>query len=199
MLVIQSYARLGLGVEWSLKRALKQLGTDHADVLLLGYWQSPVWEGVLEAAKRLCEQGKTRFVAVSTHNRPLAGKWVADANSPIDIVHVRYNAAHRGAEREIFPQRVARGPGIVSFTATRWGSLLKPQSNMRTPTAADCYRFVLAQSAVDVCLSGPRNLDDLHQAVAALEKGPMDAEELDWMRKVGDRVYGRPLQRMIGE
>lgn len=41
--------------------------------------------------------------------------------------------------------------------------------------------------------------NDLRQAVAALEKGRADPEELDGMRKVGDRVYGRPLQRIIGE
>ena len=35
-LVIQSYSRVAALVPWSLERALKSLGMDHADILLLG-------------------------------------------------------------------------------------------------------------------------------------------------------------------
>lgn len=198
VLVIQTYSRLGALVRWSLEWALTSLGTDHADVLLLGWWNGGISESVWEAATRLREQGKARFLAVSTHNRDQAGKWVADSAAPVDIVHVRYNAAHRGAEREVFAHRANsnESPGLVSFTATRWGSLLKPHSGIaRIPTAADCYRFVLSQPAVDVCLTGPRNLADMRQAVSVLERAPMDDDELAWMRSVGDYVYAR---RLIG-
>ena len=37
MVVIQTYTRLGVLMRWSLCRALRSLGTDHADVLLLGW------------------------------------------------------------------------------------------------------------------------------------------------------------------
>src|ERR1019366_6809322 len=37
-LVIQSYSRIAALVPWSLERALKSLGMDHADILLLGMW-----------------------------------------------------------------------------------------------------------------------------------------------------------------
>jgi aryl-alcohol dehydrogenase-like predicted oxidoreductase len=190
VLVIQSYARVGLALGLSLESALRRLGTDHADVLLLGWWSDTPWQTVLEAAQRLREQGKTRFLALSTHQRTHAGRLVADATGAIDIVHVRYNAAHRGAEREVFPHRAPAGPGIVAFTATRWGKLLEPPvDGQRAPTAGDCYRFVLSNPAVDVCLAGPRNGDDVRAALGALERGPMDEAELSWMRQVGDRVH----------
>lgn len=191
VLVVQSYARVGLALKVSLERALGQLGTDYADVLLLGWWNGAPWGGVAEAAARLREAGKTRFIGLSTHKRPLAGQLVGDAAGLVDVVHVRYNAAHRGAEKEVFPHRVPGGPGLVAFTATRWGALLKPQLDGHTPTAGDCYRFVLTEPAVDVCLSGPRNGDDVRAAVAALARGPMTLDERGWMRAVGDRVYGR--------
>jgi aryl-alcohol dehydrogenase-like predicted oxidoreductase len=189
VLVIQSYARFGSAVEMSLELALRRLGTDRADVLLLGWWNDTPRASVVAGAVRARERGKTRFIAMSTHQRPLAGTLVADAKGVIDIVHVRYNAAHRGAEREVFPHRSPAGAGVVAFTATRWGKLLTQSESGRSPSAGDCYRFVLSNPAVDLCLAGPRNGEDLRAAIAALERGPMDQEELRWMCTIGDRVH----------
>jgi len=36
-----------------------------------------------------------------------------------------------------------------------------------------------------------RGLAHTEQALAALEQGPMDVEELAWMRRVGDAIYGK--------
>ncbi|MHC4470941.1 MAG: aldo-keto reductase family protein [Planctomycetota bacterium] len=193
VLVLQSYMRWGAAVRLSFERGLRRLRADHADVLLLGMWNKPVSPAVLETALRLREQGKVRFVAVSTHQRSVAGRHLAGELDGADVLHVRYNAAHRGAEQDVFPhgpaERDAR-PGMVCFTATRWGSLLKPIPGMtRTPTAGDCYRFVLSRPEVDVCLAGPRDRADLEAALDAISRGPMDEEELAFMREVGDAVY----------
>ena len=82
------------------------------------------------------------------------------------LAHFRYNAAHPGAEKEIFPELPrADRPGMVSFTATSWGQLLgKPTlqgrltgthrlpESERAPTAGDCYRYVLSRPEVDVLI-----------------------------------------------
>jgi predicted aldo/keto reductase-like oxidoreductase len=108
------------------------------------------------------------------------------------IFHVRYNAAHRGAEREIFEKLPAVDrPGIVVYTATRWGKLINVRGlpkGTQSPRASDCYRFVLSNSAVDVCMTGPKNMEHMKEALAALDRGPMPEDELAWMRKVGDHV-----------
>jgi predicted aldo/keto reductase-like oxidoreductase len=85
----------------------------------------------------------------------------------------------------------ARRPGVVAFTATRWGTLLRPRftpPGERTPSASDCYRFTLSHPAVDVCLSGPRNAAELDEALVAVERGPLDEGEMAWMRRVGAHV-----------
>jgi len=61
----------------------------------------------------------------------------------------------------------------------------------RVPTASDCYRFVLAQPDVDVCMTGPSTAQHVEEALAALRQPPMPPEELDWMRRVGRGVYGK--------
>jgi hypothetical protein len=37
-------------------------------------------------------------------------------------------------------------------------------------------------------LIGPKNREELDEAMAALDRGPMDADELEWMRRVGKAV-----------
>ncbi len=113
---------------------------------------------------------------------------------------VRYNAAHRGAEREVFPHLGDEPPGVVAYTATRWGALLDPRltpDGEPTPTATDCYRFALSNPSVDVCLCGPRDGAELDGALAALDRGVMDDGELAWMRRVGDAVRADRLPKNL--
>jgi len=203
VLVIESYARLAPLVTWSLERALRTLRFDYADVLLLGLWNKPVTPRIRDAALHLKERGLVRFLAVSTHERKLVPQ-LASAND-FDIVHFRYNAAHPGAEKDIFPLLPAtHRPGMVAFTATSWGQLLGKSSvqslflggrplprGERVPTASDCYRYVLSRPEVDVCLTGPANGAQLDEALEALQRGPMSEEALDWMRRVGRAVAGK--------
>jgi predicted aldo/keto reductase-like oxidoreductase len=145
----------------------------------------------LERALTLKGQGKFNFLGLSSHNRKLFPELAKEGL--FDVFHLRYNAAHRGAETEIFPalEELAptTRPGLVAFTATRWGQLLKPKRmppGETAPTAADCYRFVLSHPTVDVCLSGPGNLEQMREALRALDLGPLEAEELARLRRVGD-------------
>jgi aryl-alcohol dehydrogenase-like predicted oxidoreductase len=192
IVVLQSYSRSAAFMKWTYTRGLKRLKLDHADVLLLGWYNELPSQRVMDAALSLKERGLTRAIAISCHNRPMFETYAADPR--FDIIMVRYNAAHRGAEREVFPKLPAPGsrPGVVSYTATRWGYLVNPEytpKGMRTPTAADCYRFALSNPAVDVCLSGPASDEEMTEDLVAIDKGPMNEEELKWMRAVGDHVH----------
>ncbi|MDQ6759129.1 MAG: aldo/keto reductase, partial [Acidobacteriota bacterium] len=82
-------------------------------------------------------------------------------------------------------------PGIVSFTATSWRQLMDPKrtpAGEKTPSALDCYRFVLSNEAVDVCLTGPSSAEQVEDSLKALDLGPMSDEELAWMRRVGRAI-----------
>ena len=194
LLVLQSYSRIASLVGPSVERALRALGFEYTDVLLLGLWNGRIPPRILDACRRLRERGLVRHLAVSTHNRPQIPRMAADPQ--FDIFHVRYNAVHRGAEREVFPQLLTRNPpGLVSFTATSWRQLLghrRIPHGEKIPTAADCYRFVLTQPAVNICMAGPANAAQFEHAWEALRRGPMGEEELAWMRRVGDAIYGKP-------
>ena len=174
-----------------VQKNLGQLGVDCLDVLLLGWHNKKPDARLLDQVAKLKEDGLVRFSALSGHDRSLFPELERD--KLIDIFHVRYNAAHRGAEGEILDHLPEQnGPGVVSFTNTRWGSLLKP-ANMPpgepAPSAANCYRFVLAHPKVHVAVCGPNSMEQLKEDLEALELGPMSEEELDRMRRIGDHVY----------
>jgi len=173
-------------------RMLKLLKTDYLDILQI-HWlgrMSAFNEGVEEALVKLVEEGKVRAVGVSIHDRPRAGKLAAE--SALNHFMIRYNAAHPGAEKDIFPRVDRSKTNICAYTATRWGKLLRRpggwQGELMTP--GDCYRFCLSSDYVNVVLTGPKNEKQLYENIAALDKGPLSAEEDKWMREFGVRVRG---------
>jgi aryl-alcohol dehydrogenase-like predicted oxidoreductase len=189
VVAIQSYTRFASLMEWSVNRALRFMKTDYVDVLCLAWWNGPPPRRIIDAALELREKGKIRSVMVSCHHRPAFEGFIK--NPAIDGLMVRYNAAHPGAEREVFPHLASRRPGTVAFTATRWGTLLQAKympEGAATPRPSDCYRFALSNPNVDVCLAGPKDAEQLDEALVTLERGPMDTEELEWMRRVGAAV-----------
>jgi predicted aldo/keto reductase-like oxidoreductase len=191
VIVIQSYSRSAVLMEVFYKRALKQLGLDYADVLLLGYYNRRPPRRILDRALDMREKRIVRFLALSSHNRKLFAKLAMD--DLFDIFHIRYNAAHRGAETEAFPHLKGESrPGVVTYTATRWGQLLQQRRmppGESAPSAVDCYRFALSHPAVDVCMTGPKNSEEMKYALKTLDLGPLEAGELERMRKIGDFVH----------
>jgi aryl-alcohol dehydrogenase-like predicted oxidoreductase len=191
VIVIQSYSRSAFLMEAFVKRALNSLSIDQADVLILGWHNKRPSGQILDRALKMKDKGLYRFLGLSGHKRTLFSK-LAEENI-FDLFHIRYNAAHRGAEKETFPYLQGENrPGIISYTATRWGQLLnarKMPSKEAPPSASDCYRFVLSCPAVDVCMCGPKDTAQMREALRALKLGPLNPEELERMRKIGDYVH----------
>ncbi len=172
--------------------ALRTLGIDRLDVLQL-YWlgkMSAFTNAVQEEMLKLRDEGKVRTLGVSVHDRPRAGKLAED--SALDLLMIRYNAAHPGAEQDIFPRLARRRPVVVAYTATAWRKLLRSPRGWRgkVPTAGDCYRFCLSSPYVDVVLTGPRSTDELRENLSAMAKGPLSRQEMEEIRAFGGAVHG---------
>jgi aryl-alcohol dehydrogenase-like predicted oxidoreductase len=188
-----------LGSWWlphAVEHCLRRLRTDYIDIFHI-FWlgDGKLGPRMLEKLQGLREEGKIRHIAVSTHVRRYAGELVRQG--VLDVLMMRYNAAHRGAEEDIFPYLPASDPGVVSYTATRWGKLLRAPRGWkgRVPAAGECYRFVLGNPHVDVCLTAPRSARELSENLAAVATGPLAPEEVDFMGRFGDAV--RAQQRFF--
>ncbi len=182
----------GWGVRRGAESALRDLGTDYVDLLLLGWLGvTSAWTTTTERELlALRESGKVRGIGVSIHNRPRAGELAA--SSPLDLLMLRYNAAHPGAESEIFPRRRGDRPTVLAYTATAWRKLLRRPRGWEGPvmSAGDCYRFQLSSPHVDLALTGPRSGAELAANLDALERGPLSSDEERWMRDFGRAVHG---------
>jgi aryl-alcohol dehydrogenase-like predicted oxidoreductase len=114
VIAIQSYARFGYLMEWVFKSRLRSMGLERADILVLGWHNRRPSPGLVKQAQAMRAKGLCRYIAMSGHQRKLFPQM--DAGGQFDLFHVRYNAAHRGAQAEIFPRLQGDDrPGIVSY------------------------------------------------------------------------------------
>lgn len=176
----------------TLEQRLRQLRTDYIDVFhYLGALKPEHWTPkVAEDLQAVRESGLVRAVSVSTHDFVLA-RQLAQSGA-VDALMVRYNAAHRHAETELFPHLGQAAPAVIAFTATCWSRLTRPPRGYprggRVPTAGMCYRFALSNPQVALCLTAPSSLREFEENLAEIRKGPLDEDEMRFMREFGDRV-----------
>lgn len=201
VVAVQLEAREGTAAQRELETRLKQLKTDYLDVVTFYYVESSQeWRqllapgGALKALQNAKQQGLLRMMGLTTHQRALAAEVLR--SRLLDLLMVRYNAAHRGAETEIFPLAHELRSPLVTFTALRWKGLLKrtreDPRGFIPPGAREWYRFVLSRPEVSVVLMAPNDRTELVENLRLLRDWRKPgAEELALLREHGDRVRKR--------
>jgi len=181
-----------------LKSVLATLGTDYIDVLTLYYVEKPEeWEeitapgGVLQYLQDAKRDGTVRRIGVTSHQRKFAAQMAR--SGLLDLVMIRYNAAHRGAERDVFSVTESLGLPVVAYTALRWGALLRPTPDdppgFSVPRPPAWYQFTLQQPAVAVTLAAPQTRSELDEDLRVLEAaGPLGEEVYAALAGHGERV-----------
>jgi predicted aldo/keto reductase-like oxidoreductase len=195
---VQFEARTAAEARRELDSVLEQLHTDYVDVLTFYYVESAQeWDeiagprGALEFCMAARREGRVRLLGLTSHQRPLAAT-IAQARV-LDLLMIRYNAAHRGAEHEVFPTTVALGMPVVVYTCLRWGALLRgtpdDPAGFVPPRPPAWYRFALQHSAVSVALASPANRAELEEDLEVLRAtGPLPSEQYESLAEHGRRV-----------
>ena len=191
-------ARAASEAALELRSILDTLGTDYVDALTLYYVERQAeWNalaaprGALPYLRDAQRDGAVRRIGITSHQRTLAAQIAR--SGLVDLLMERYNAAHRGAEREVFPVTDALGIPVIAYTATRWGALMRPTRDdppgFDVPPAPQWYRFVLQSPSVSVVLAAPHSRDELDEDLTVLEAaGPFDAADYGRLAEHGDRV-----------
>lgn len=180
-------------VRRTLEKRLKQFRTDYIDTFLFLGVIKP--KQFTDRAKQeliaLREEGKVKRIGMSCHDRKFVGQLAEEGL--LDAFMMRYNAAHRGAEQDIFPHLQKHDPAVISYTATRWRYLIRRPKGFpedaRIPTPGECYRFVLSNPNVDVALTAPQNLKQFKENLASLDDGPLNEEDMAFIKGFGDHVH----------
>jgi hypothetical protein len=176
-----------------IERALRSLGRDAIDVFLVFWTRSDArLQGeVSTAIQRAKREGLILAGGFSTHDRALAERTIRSPDSPWDVIMIRHSAAHPGAEDSLFACAQQRDVGVIGFSATSYGRLLRAPRD-RVPaaisSAADCYRYTLSQPGVNVCLSAPRGGRELVENLCVLRDPTLPAVRLEELRAIGRLV-----------
>src|SRR5262245_38299767 len=186
------------GLRMARRKLSALLGIEMIDVFFIEYvhpGDDPAVmfgkNGVLDELGQWKTHGWVQFVGATAHDRSLARRLAADPR--VALLMTRFTMAHRKAAAEVFPAAAKVRTPVVAFTATRWGTLLEPYADRpgRPPTAAECYRYCLAEPAVQLVLTAPRSLAELEQNLDVLESPPMSKRECVRWQRFGDLVYGQ--------
>jgi len=195
---VQFFARTARAAERELSELMGELGTVYLDVVTYYYVeQEEEWEqivspgGAAEVLEKARNERTVRTIGLTSHQRDLAAKIAGSGR--LDLLMVRYNAAHRGVEKSIFPLLDERRLPAVVFTCLRWGALLEstPEdpAEFSIPAAKDWYRFALAHRSVAVALMAPNGRRELEENLCILDDWQgFTAEEYGVLKAHGDRV-----------
>jgi predicted aldo/keto reductase-like oxidoreductase len=191
-------ARTAADAAEELRSVLALLRTDYIDVLTLYYIErAEEWADVIRPGGALPylrdarRDGIVRRIGITSHQRLLAARMAASGQ--LDLIMIRYNAAHRGAEADVFPVTQPLGLPVITYTALRWGALLRPTPDdppgFEVPRPPDWYRFALQHPAVTVVLAAPQTRAELDEDLQVLDAtGPLGAAEYAALAAHGERA-----------
>jgi hypothetical protein len=139
-----------------------------------------------------------KATAASFHDRAAARE--AIRHELVDLAFIRYNPLHRGAEEDLLPHlsSPSEGRALLYNFKSAIGHLTEKQyqklgldPHVWRPDVTDYYRFALTRPEIDgiLCsLNEERHVAALDEALA---RGPLDDEELQFLRDLGDLTAGR--------
>ncbi len=187
----------------------RRLGTEYIDVLMLHFVDRPddypvVFDeaGLLGVARRLKQEGKARFIGMSSHNVPTSLRAVNSGaidvlmfpvNPAFDIMpdemeagvslkEVLYRQAPDKGGKGISPRQqlyhacAARGVGVVAMKPYAAGVLFRDNPSSILLTPAQCLHYALSQPAVCTAVPGCKNAGEMKAALAYLEAGEAEKD-----------------------
>jgi aryl-alcohol dehydrogenase-like predicted oxidoreductase len=198
ILATGSGARTASGLKTARRKILAAVGLETIDIFFAEYINpgddvNSIFGdgGVLDELQKWKADGVIRYAGATAHDRQLAKRLAED--SRVDVLMHRFNMAHRKAAAEVFPAAIDAQTPVIAFTATRWGTLLKQRSDWpdEPPSAADCYRFCLAQPAVRLVLTAPKSIAELEENLSILKSPPMSDTDCRRWEQFGDFIYNQ--------
>ena len=146
------------------------------------------------AAARSAGHNGARAIGASFHQRTLAA--LSDAYDLMDISFIRYNAAHPGARRDLFPYlRQTRTAPVFNFKSMMFAvaeptfAALGLGQHAWLPKPTDYYRFVLSNPHVHGILCSPMSPQEVDSLVDALNDRPLAPHEQQYMVWLSSLVH----------
>ena len=113
----------------NVEERLRNLGTDCLDVLQLHTW-TRAWNrdpAPLDILRRLRDEGKLRFIGISTPEQDQNCVIDLMRRGYLDVVQVIYNLFEQEPAAELLPTAIETGTGVI----VPWGSSIRCCSQLR--------------------------------------------------------------------
>ena len=166
----------GPGILAEIETSLKELNTDYLDVWHLHGLGNPaqITDELVAAQRKAKEQGKIRFVGVSTHNLPAIVDRVLEAK--IEVVQPQYNFASDKSYGPAVEKLHAAGVGVIAMKVMaraggRGGRQARPPAF--GPAA---LKWAINNPAVATTVPSMTDIDQLEQNFKAMAERFTDAD-----------------------
>ncbi|MBI4605265.1 MAG: aldo/keto reductase [Planctomycetes bacterium] len=179
-----------------LERNLKELRTDHADLVYAHSVGDDKMDpkvvqgkgGVLELLQEAKRAGLTRFAGISGHSRPWRFVEILE-RFPVDVVMCAVNFADRHTydfEGRVFPEAVKRGAAVVAMKV--FGGMRGSGSQALVPPEHSdlALRYALSLEGLSLAVVGMKDEAELEENVRrARAFEPLGAAERERLRELG--------------
>jgi len=198
VLATKSLGRTAAALAADLETSLRNLRTDHVDVLFLHtVSDAETYEHVMgpgggyAAAAKAREQGKVGHIGVSIH-RDLATMRRAVESRAFEVLMAAVSPIDQEGAAALLPLARQHGLGTVIMKPLSGGQLVSPPGPGGLPLSPDpvvcgALRWVLSNPDADTVIPGMVSAQQVADNVAAAERGPLsDAERAEVVRTVAD-------------
>lgn len=178
-----------------LEVSLERLQTDYVDILYLHSCLSTAmvtFEPLMNALRKVKEEGKTRFIGISTHQDvPELIRAAVDAGV-YDVIEIAYNYMdeHKEEIREANRYAAEHGVGIVAMKVMG-GNRLNRNSDVQINHKA-ALKWVLSDENVCTTIPGMTTFDQMDLNMSVMQDLSLtedEARELEVASMVPDRIY----------
>ena len=158
--------KTGAGILTELDTSLKELNTDYLDVWLLHGLGNPaqISDDLVDAQRKARQQGKVRFIGVSTHTLPAIVDRVIETK--LEVVQAQYNFASAAEWGPALEKLNQAGVGLVAMKvmARARGRGRDTAAPPRPPNfALAALKWVLKNPAIATTVPSMTDLDQLEQ------------------------------------
>jgi hypothetical protein len=165
-----------------LDTSLKELGTDHLDVWLLHRMNSAeeISDDLVDALRTAKQQGKARFIGVSTHELPAVADRVIDCK--LDILQTMYSFASAASYGPAIDKLHQAGVGVVAMkvmakSAPRGQRPAVPAGKpLPASFAPAALKWALKNPHIDTTVPSMTDIDQLEQNFAVMAQQFTDAD-----------------------
>ncbi len=166
--------------------SLKRLGLDHVDIFYLhnvSTREAALFEPLLAAMAKLKEQGKARFLGLSTHRNEPEVIRAAVAGKVLDVVLTAYNfrQPHLADMHAAMAEAAAAGVGLVAkktHAGAFWDKERQHPINMKA-----ALKWALRNPHVGTAIPGFTTFDQLEEDLAVMADLTLSPKELDDLKQ----------------